>query len=198
MKRIVYKLSIIAVSVIMCNTALFAQTESGAAAVVRQLSRYISALAESEDSVETEAYINAALNLFVGRGDSCVIGESHRYPMVEITSVPSGHVTRIPVKAFFSRLASGRYKGLTLTGATFVIVNPGNVTPLEDGTYEVTGYTGINFCGYGNDGSPLSLFGDGTRQKVQWRIYETDVQNYDTEDNIVLILDVTCVEKGRL
>ncbi len=201
MKKNILKTVMTAVMLLACITA---QAQSSAdemikrrcADKVKQMCDYIEYMANPQQKETNRRYYrNAALNLFIGRGNSYEEnGRIRDGVTMEVTSVSRKNPYSYPIRTYFSNLINRlSYSKVVMQTTDVSAMKVSELQPISDDTYVCTVYFEQSFCGY-RDGRPV--YKDITRKRV--KCYVKVEQTEDGEEYIVMLGDVTATDTQRL
>lgn len=163
---------------------------------VKQMCDYIEYMANPQQKVNNRRYYRtAALNLFVGQGNSYEEeGRIRNGVTMEVTSVNRKNPITYLMKRYFSNLiARTSYTKVVMQTTEAFDMKVSELQPIDDNTYVCTIYFVQTFVGYRGDGIK---YGDVTQKRV--KCYVKVEQTEDGEEYIVLLGDVTAIDTQRL
>lgn len=167
-----------------------------AAEMVSQLGDYLNYMADKEKSEKTRQYYRKkALNLFIGKGESYVIG-GRSFPAVSMqtTSVNTQKVRTTPMAQYFTNLINLNYGQVKLTTTEVGKIKVSDLKKVDNDTYVCTCYIEQVFKGYSREGKPI--YGDITRKSVQ--CYVTVENTVMGTEYIVQLGNITATETKRI
>lgn len=163
---------------------------------VKQMCDYIEYMANPKQKVNNRRYYRkAALNLFVGRGESYEEdGRIRDGVTMEVTSVNMKTPKSYLMKQYFSNLINRlRYSEVVMQTTDVSAMKISELQPISEDTYVCTVYFEQSFCGY-RDGRPV--YKDITRKRV--KCYVKVEQTEDGAEYIVMLGDVTATDTESL
>ena len=197
-------LSQVIITAIMLLACITVQAQSSAdemlkrrcADKVKQMCDYIEYMANPQQKVNNRRYYRtAALNLFVGQGNSYEEdGRIRAGVTMEVTSVNKKNPYSYLMKQYFSNLINRLgYSKVVMQTTDVSAMKISELQPISEDTYVCTVYFEQSFCGY-RDGRPV--YKDITRKRV--KCYVKVEQTEDGEEYIVMLGDVTATDTQRL
>lgn len=163
---------------------------------VKQMCDYIEYMANPQQKVNNRRYYRkAALNLFVGQGESYEEdGRNREGVMMEVTSVNRKNPQSYLMKLYFSNLINRlSYSKVVMQTTDVSAMKISELQQISEDTFVCTVYFEQSFCGY-RDGRPV--YKDITRKRV--KCYVKVEQTEDGEEYIVMLGDVTATDTQRL